>query len=118
MPLIGGRGRGDEMERFAYFCICFVAVVALAMIIMVIIAVLKVSSEQDDAHDLAERIKFQAREGLISRDEQSEEVRMEGRGTHSGRVEQNCRDSEEDVVLSDRKVPVGDIEGADRTSTK
>ena len=106
------------MEKFAYFCICFVAIVALAMIIMVIIPVLKVSSEQDDAHDLTERIKFQAREGLITRDEQSEEVRMEGRGTHSGGVEQNCRDSEEDVILSDRKVSVGNIEGADRTSTK
>ena len=67
------------MEKFAYFCICFVAVAALVMIIMVIIAVLKVSSEQDDAHDLTERIKFQAREGLIDRDGRQDDGLRDGR---------------------------------------
>ena len=67
------------MEKFAYFCICFVAIMALVMIVLVIIAVLKVASERDDEHDLTERIKFQAREGLIDRDGRQDDGLRDGR---------------------------------------
>lgn len=74
------------MERFAYILVCIVAIAALAMIMMVIIAVLKVSSEQDGAYDMTERIKFQAREGLRQRDEYTNEVYIERRDAHDERV--------------------------------
>lgn len=61
------------MENLMYALVCIVAVSAFAMIIMVIIAVLKVASQQDDEYELTERIKFQAREGLISRDEANDD---------------------------------------------
>ena len=67
------------MEKFAYFCICFVAIMALVMIVLVIIAVLKVASERDDEHDLTERIKFQAKEGLIDRDGRQDDGLRDGR---------------------------------------
>lgn len=70
------------MEKFMYALICIVAITALAMIIMVIVAVLKVASQQDDDYELTERIKFQAKEGLISRDEANDDY-LQGRDTHA-----------------------------------
>lgn len=87
------------MEKFAYFCICFVAIMALVMITLVIVAVLKVASERDDEHDLTERIKFQAREGLIDRDGRQTETIRDGR-----RVEEFKR-----VGAAIRQEPVNDM---------
>lgn len=106
------------MEKFAYFSICFVAIAALAMIILVIIAVLKVASERDDEHDLTERIRFHAQEGLIERDDRTETIHMEGRDTHSGRMEQDCRDTEGDALLKVSKIPVGSRAGSDRADSE
>lgn len=79
------------MERFAYIMVCIAAIAVLAMVIMVVAAVLKVSSEQDDAYDMTERIKFQAQEGLRQRDEYTtEEVYAQRRDAHDcGVVEEN-----------------------------
>lgn len=92
------------MEKFAYFCICFVAIMALVMIVLVIIAVLKVASERDDEHDLTERIKFQAREGLIDRDgRQTETIRDERRGEESECVGETVRHGSLDSVVQGGK---------------
>lgn len=106
------------MEKFAYFCICFVAIMALVMIVLVIIAVLKVASERDDEHDLSERIKFHAQEGLIERDDRTETIHMEGRDTHSGRMEQDCRNTEGDALFKASQVPVGGRAGSDRADSE
>lgn len=71
------------MEKFMYALICIVAITALAMIIMVIVAVLKVASQQDDDYELTERIKFQAQEGMIKRDEQTAINNLQRRDTHA-----------------------------------
>ena len=70
------------MENLMYALVCIVAVSAFAMIIMVIIAVLKVASQQDDEYELTERIKFQAREGLIERDELTDRDNLQRRDPH------------------------------------
>lgn len=106
------------MEKFAYFCICFVAIMALVMIVLVIIAVLKVSSEQDDERDLYDKIRYQTEKGLSRRDDTAEALRMERTDTHPGRVEQDSRNSERNAVFTASKVPMGSGAGAYRTDTE
>lgn len=105
------------MEQVAYFLVCLVAVVALAMIVLVIVSVLKVSSDQDDEYELTERIKFQAQEGLIKRDEYTrEDLSMQRRGTHTeGMVEDN-RDTSRYTADSDSHIQVATGEGADQST--
>ena len=55
------------MEKAAYILVCIAAIIVIVLIVMVIIAVLKVASQQDDDYEMTERIKFQAREGLRNR---------------------------------------------------
>lgn len=106
------------MEKFMFLLVCVVAIAALAMIMLVILAVLKVASERDDEHDLSERIKFHAQEGLIERDDRTETIHMEGRDTHSGRMEQDCRNTEGDALFKASQVPVGGRAGSDRADSE
>lgn len=62
------------MEKAMVILVYVVGIATLVLITIIIIAVLKVAADNDKDYELSERIKFQAKEGLIRRGNEADDA--------------------------------------------